>query len=217
MIRVLVQARRGRARAGLEALIRSRRGLVLLEAPPSGSLAGLVVDLAPDVVLLDAPDGDPMGALRGLEALPHPPAVVLLGGAGRVPSAAVLRAGVRAVLPLEATGAEIAAAIEAAAAGLVALRPESVGDLRRLGAPAGSIGRDAGSHAPDLDRQPLTARETEILGMIAEGLGNKLIAARLGISGHTVKFHVASIFAKLGAGSRTEAVTIGLRRGLILI
>lgn len=217
MIRVLVQARRGRARAGLEALIRSRHGLALLEAPPGGSLADRVVDLAPDVVLLDAPEGDPTGALRGLEALPHPPAVVLLAGAGRVPSAAVLRAGVRAVLPLEATGAEIAAAVEAAAAGLVALRPESVGDLRRLGAGAGTAGRDAASRASDLDRQPLTARETEILGMIAEGLGNKLIAARLGISGHTVKFHVASIFAKLGAGSRTEAVTIGLRRGLILI
>ena len=217
MIRVLVQARRGRAPAGLEALIRSRRGLVLLEAPPGGSLADHVIELAPDVVLLDAPEGDPVPALRGLAALPHPPPVVLLGGAGGVPSAAALRAGVRAALPLEATGVEIAAAVEAAAAGLVALRPESVGDLRRLGAAGSAATREASARAGDLGQQPLTARETEILGMIAEGLGNKLIAARLGISGHTVKFHVASIFAKLGAGSRTEAVTIGLRRGLILI
>ena len=65
--------------------------------------------------------------------------------------------------------------------------------------------------------QPLTARETEVLGMLADGLGNKIIAARLGISAHTAKFHVASIMAKLGAGSRTEAVTIGMRRGLVVI
>jgi DNA-binding NarL/FixJ family response regulator len=65
--------------------------------------------------------------------------------------------------------------------------------------------------------QPLTARESEVLGMLAEGLGNKAIAARLGISTHTAKFHVASILAKLGAGSRTEAVTIGMRRGLVAI
>ena len=65
--------------------------------------------------------------------------------------------------------------------------------------------------------QTLTAREMEVLGMLADGLGNKIIAARLGISAHTAKFHVASIMAKLGAGSRTEAVTIGMRRGLVVI
>ena len=53
--------------------------------------------------------------------------------------------------------------------------------------------------------------------MMAEGLGNKEIAARLAISEHTVKFHISSILAKLGAGTRTEAVTIGIRRGLIPI
>jgi NarL family two-component system response regulator YdfI len=65
--------------------------------------------------------------------------------------------------------------------------------------------------------QTLTSRETEVLGMIADGLGNKIIAARLGISTHTVKFHIASIFAKLEAGSRTEAVMIGIRQGLLMI
>jgi DNA-binding CsgD family transcriptional regulator len=64
---------------------------------------------------------------------------------------------------------------------------------------------------------PLTPREVEVLGMLAEGLGNKQIAARLGISEHTVKFHVASIFTKLHASSRTEAVTIGARAGVILL
>jgi DNA-binding CsgD family transcriptional regulator len=65
--------------------------------------------------------------------------------------------------------------------------------------------------------QPLTPREIEVLGMLAEGLGNKTIARRLGISEHTVKFHVGSILAKLDASSRTEAVTLGARRGLIML
>jgi DNA-binding CsgD family transcriptional regulator len=63
----------------------------------------------------------------------------------------------------------------------------------------------------------LTPREKEVLGMMAEGLGNKAIATRLGISPHTVKFHIASVFAKLDVESRTEAVTEGVRRGLVLI
>jgi DNA-binding NarL/FixJ family response regulator len=63
----------------------------------------------------------------------------------------------------------------------------------------------------------LTARELEVLRMMAEGAPNKIIAWRLGISEHTVKFHVASILSRLGASSRTEAVTIGIRRGLVLL
>src|SRR5262249_18354602 len=146
-------------------------------------------------------------ALRELSRLPHGPAVVVLARDPRralTPDA--LRAGVRAALPPEATAAEVTAAIEAAAAGLIALPAD---DLASVSGLAG--------HETDAALQPLTARETEVLGMIAEGLGNKIIAARLGISDHTVKFHIASIFTKLGAGSRTEAVTIGVRRGLILI
>jgi two-component system, NarL family, response regulator YdfI len=65
--------------------------------------------------------------------------------------------------------------------------------------------------------QPLTRREMEVLGMLAEGLANKNIAARLGISEHTVKTHVASILTKLDAFSRAEAVAIGARQGLILL
>jgi len=63
----------------------------------------------------------------------------------------------------------------------------------------------------------LTSREIEVLGMLAEGLANKNIAWRLGISEHTVKFHITSIFTKLNASSRAEAVAIGMRRGLILL
>jgi DNA-binding NarL/FixJ family response regulator len=65
--------------------------------------------------------------------------------------------------------------------------------------------------------EEITARETDVLRMLAEGRVNKDIAARLGISEHTVKFHISSILAKLGASTRTEAVTVGIRRGLIPI
>jgi len=65
--------------------------------------------------------------------------------------------------------------------------------------------------------EPLTRREREVLQMLASGLANKEIAARLAISDHTVKFHVASILGKLGASTRTEAVSVGIRRGLVLL
>src|SRR5207245_11423764 len=65
--------------------------------------------------------------------------------------------------------------------------------------------------------EEITSRETEVLRMLAQGLVNKEIAARLGISEHTVKFHISSILDKLGASTRTEAVTLGVRRGLIPI
>jgi DNA-binding NarL/FixJ family response regulator len=65
--------------------------------------------------------------------------------------------------------------------------------------------------------EPLTDRELQVLGLLAEGLSNKAIASRLGISDQTVKFHVASISGKLGAHNRTEAVRLGVRRGLIAL
>jgi DNA-binding NarL/FixJ family response regulator len=65
--------------------------------------------------------------------------------------------------------------------------------------------------------EPLTRREREVLQMLAAGLGNKEIASRLDISDHTAKFHVGSILGKLGAASRTEAVALGIRRGLVLL
>jgi two-component system, NarL family, response regulator YdfI len=74
---------------------------------------------------------------------------------------------------------------------------------------------------PDLEEaipvETLTARESEVLELLAEGLSNKAIAARLGISDQTVKFHVASIGGKLGAANRTEAVRLAVRRGLIAL
>lgn len=77
------------------------------------------------------------------------------------------------------------------------------------------VGQSGQKQMDDSIGEALTPREFEVLRMLADGLGNKEIANRLGISDHTAKFHVAQILAKLGAGSRTEAVAIGMRRGLV--
>lgn len=81
---------------------------------------------------------------------------------------------------------------------------------------AGALRHD-GELAPKPPGPPLTPRELEVLRLMADGASNKIIAHRLGISGHTVKFHVTSILSKLHAGSRTEAVTLGVRQGLVYL
>jgi len=142
-----------------------------------------------DVLLtLETPD------LEGLRA----PVVLILAGAETVDIRLALRNGVRSVLPVNATSLEIGAAIRAVAAGLTAFRPA---DLE---------GRPG-------EASQLSPRELEVLGMLADGLANKEIAWRLGISEHTVKFHVTSILTRLNAASRAEAVAIGMRNGWITI
>jgi len=128
----------------------------------------------------------------------------------------LLRSGVSAVLPNTATGEEILAAVEAALAGLIVLPRDALAIFEET-----QPTQEANHESTALDLEPLTEtltpRERQVLDMMAEGLGNKEIAWRLQISEHTAKFHVSSILAKLGASSRTEAVTQGLRRGLIMM
>jgi DNA-binding NarL/FixJ family response regulator len=101
-------------------------------------------------------------------------------------------------------------AVEAADAGYVLLHPTSA---RMLGS---AVSTRLAVDRPDTMEQ-LTAREREVLGLMSDGLGNKEIAVRLGISEHTVKFHASSILGKLSASTRTEAVSQGIRRGLIAV
>jgi len=101
-------------------------------------------------------------------------------------------------------------AVDAAASGLVVLDGPGLEMLLRAPSTV-SIGGAEGL------LEALTPREIEVLRLLAAGLGNKEIASRLRISDHTVKFHVASVMGKLGASSRTEAVTLGIRHGLVMI
>ena len=120
-----------------------------------------------------------------------------------------IQLGIRSVLPADVAPEQIISAINAVAKGLLVLQPGE-----QAIAAASSQSRNG---EPTELFEPLTPREKEVLQMLATGLGNKQIAARLKISEHTAKFHVASILGKLGASSRTEAVSLGLRRGLILL
>jgi DNA-binding NarL/FixJ family response regulator len=113
------------------------------------------------------------------------------------------------VLPDEVSADQLTAALQAAAAGLVVLHPADVSTAFQAAA-------SASQPLAELP-EPLTRREREVLQMLAAGLANKEIAARLNISDHTAKFHVAAILGKLGAATRAEAVAIGIRRGLVLL
>ena len=137
----------------------------------------------------------------------HGPPVVVL--AGQLPDEMPLERGIRAWLPLDCSAAELAGAILAAASDFSVMT--QVQARRWLRAPG------SGHDHEEFRIETLTPRELQVLRMLADGLGNKEIASQLGISDHTAKFHVAQILAKLNAGSRTEAVTIGIRRGLVPI
>jgi DNA-binding NarL/FixJ family response regulator len=212
VIRVFLVAASPLARAGLENLLAARRIEVASSVSNMDALSSLLVDVTVDAILIDF-SGEPFESLlesllgSGLASDFH--VVLLAEAASPGASAEALRAGISAVLPSDISPDQLAAALQAAASGLVVLHPTYF----RSAVPVVS----AASRPLDELAEPLTPRESEVLQMLASGLGNKEIAAKLGISEHTVKFHVASILGKLGATSRTEAVSLGIRRGLVLL
>ena len=198
-------------RAGLEALIKNAPLLKL-----AGSLQGTVAvaqyvaQLHPDVILLDLENENRESTVPALPRIPNSfPVVALIDEPSADWAAHALRSGVRAILPCDSSMDEILAAIQAAHAGLVLLDSAVTQTL------AARVPTLASQPTPTLDE--LTPREVEVLRMLAEGLGNREMASRLGISDHTVKFHISSILDKLGASTRTEAVTMGIRMGIILL
>jgi len=200
VIRLVIAAPTAVMRAGLEALVSS---------DPEIELAGSFPDLAsvdelrPNVVLAAVPFDELAPPHDG-----HAPPIVLVSDEAQPGwTLEAVRLGVRAVLARDASPGEVLAAVGAASHGMAAIDP---GELEAL---------LTASNAPTMAAEPsvLTPRELEVLRMMAEGAANKNIAWKLGISEHTVKFHVASILGKLHAATRTEAVAIGMRKGLILI
>ncbi len=193
MIRVFIASTSPIAKAGLEAILRSHSGMAV------------VVNAADaDVVLTETPPGEE-------EPWASAPVVVLTDDVRPEWIREALRSGVRAVVARQAGEAEILAAIEAVAAGLVAIEPQMMEPMLNASAPLAQRG------VAEPGTEPLTPREIEVLRMLAEGDANKAIAWKLGISEHTVKFHVSSIMSKLGAASRTEAVATGIRQGLVML
>ena len=137
---------------------------------------------------------------------PMAPTIVLIGDG----PAEGLGIALRGQLPADADPSLVVAAARLVARGMVVL-PEATLD-------PGTQPRDGDDDEPPADeRIQLTPREREVLELLAAGASNKIIARRLGVSVHTAKFHVASLFRKLGASGRLEAVGIGLRTGLLMV
>jgi two-component system, NarL family, response regulator YdfI len=212
VIRVFIVAASPLIRAGLQSMLAESHIDFAGSAVDFETISGQLVDVEPDVVLVEVAADTHEELLNALEdsEIAREYAVIVLSEQPRAEwTSKALRAGVRAVLPREVSPEQLRAALEAAAAGLVVVHPSEVSAV--LPAPAA-----LSSPVRELP-EPLTPREREVLQMISAGLGNKEIAGRLSISEHTVKFHVASILGKLGASTRTEAVSIGIRHGLVLL
>ena len=198
-LRVLVVAAFPAVRAGLATLLTSDRQLEPIategvELADAGS--------APSVIVVDYSSGEPEEILSIAEAFPGTALVMI--GADLATDGPGLSGAPVAYLPSDVDATALTAAVRAAAAGLIVLDPTV----------AGATGVHTHARYSE-NAETLTAREREVLLLVAEGLPNKAIARELGISEHTAKFHVGSLLGKLGAASRTEAVTLATRRGIL--
>ncbi len=192
------------ARAGLAALLAAEPGCSIVgQAPGDDALEALLDATAADVVIWDL-GRDPADALARLALLDRAEPVLALLADVEV-AADALAAGAHGVVPRGAAPTVVVAAARAVADGLIAIHPS-----------CGAFIPAKPEESPSM-AEPLSERETEVLSLVAEGLANKEIAARLGISEHTVRFHVRALLAKLGTQNRTEAVVRALRLGLITL
>lgn len=193
---VLIAAGTPALRAGLAVLLAQDTSIGICDDPDCADSAW------PDVLIADV-DSLADEALAVLaERFPDTPVLIISSEpAGSYPELFPEPGG---VVSSDIDGPTLAAAIAAVAHGLVVASPGFIAERHHQSALSGES---------DL----LTPREREVLQLLAEGLPNKAIARRLGISEHTAKFHVGSLFGKLGASSRAEAVTLATRRGLLVI
>jgi DNA-binding NarL/FixJ family response regulator len=205
-LRVLVVGDDPLARAGLVwAIGRAAPAWSIADAAGDDGLGGRISLFGPDVIVWDA-GNDPGRALgRVADAADPPAASVVLVPEGTAFDE-VVAAGARGAALRRTEGALLVALVRAVAAGLWAVDPAL--------APEPAAPRPGAAAAP---AERLTPREGEVLALLADGLSNKQIGVQLGISDHTVKFHVNSILDKLGAETRTEAVVRAARLGLVAI
>jgi len=212
VIRAFIVATSPLVRAGLQDILAAQGVDVTGSVSSVELLADHFVEREAELVVIDA-SGEPfesiLGSIKQLELTSEAAVVILVDDPAPGWLAEAVRAGIGAILPTGASPEQLVAAMQAATAGLVVVHRGAM----ELTFPAGG---PASRPFAELV-EPLTPREREVLQMLASGLGNKEIAMRLTISEHTVKFHVASILGKLGAASRTEAVALGIRHGLVLL
>ena len=218
-LRIVIADDQASVREGLVLLLGGLPGIDVVGAAADGEQAlGLVSEHQPDAILLDLhmPVLDGIGATRRLTAEHPGVAVVILTTYADDESVLdALRAGARSYLTKDADRADIAAALRAAAGGLSVLDPKVQAALlaaatAAVPAPAPAAAPAGPGPLPD----GLTQREAEILTLIAEGLTNPEICARLFLSNHTVKTHISRIFAKTGSRDRVAAIGYARRHNL---
>ena len=202
LLRVLVVCRDRLSRAGLAAVLDQQSGLTVVGQVFGDDNTLLPLDIyVPDVIVWDV-SWETSNAVNSLGLLPEDaPPVLALAVTGDQASQA-RAAGVQAFLSRNASPEALAAAIVALSHGLHVTDPALAGVPPQANPETGSSSL-------------LTPREQDVLKLLAEGLPNKGVASRLEVSEHTVKFHVNSIMGKLNAQSRTEAVTLATRLGLL--
>lgn len=213
-MRVFLIAESMRRREMLEARLSTRGVQIAGVASDIASADEELLDGDADVLLVDGARESAeeiFEKLREKELLAEVPVMLLAEQASGPWSAQAVRAGLRGILPANVGADLLVAGLAAVGQGLVVLHPE------QMAAVATGAGVSSEDEVSSETLEALTSREKEVLRMLASGLGNKQIAAELRISEHTVKFHVASVFGKLGVSTRAEAVAIGMRRGLILL
>lgn len=210
MIRVFIIASAPTMQVGLRSILTTEEMQVVGEA---STTAEFITRLAEIDVVVMADEELLEGLQRAVTERRVPALVVLSRNNNRLLSILnTLSPHGWGVVPPDASTAQLQATVSATAQGLIVLstpQAEYMLEQHRV-----IEFNDIDAHVPD---EALTAREREVLGLVSQGLPNKLIARRLQISEHTVKFHISSIYAKLGATSRTDAVSRGVRRGLITL
>ncbi|MFL6075038.1 MAG: response regulator [Mycobacteriales bacterium] len=203
-------------RTGLRMILQSGRCEVVGEASDGTEALALAAELRPDVVLMDIrmPGMDGVAATRELVAR-DPAARVLMLTTFDLDELVVeaLRAGAKGFLPKDVPADDLLTGVRAVAAGDTIVAPKLLGRLlgRFLSQPEPVSARTGGV---DTFRN-LTARETDVLRLMATGMSNTEIAAALGVAETTVKTHVGGILAKLGARDRVQAVVLAYQHGLV--
>ncbi len=211
-IRVAILATGAISRSGLAATLASSAEIAVVGTAKDLAETITVVDRTlPDVILMDL--GNLLSTSLWESALfqqlqERSIPLVIIDRFERLDLAGAVRAGVRGMLTDTSTEMALVAAVSAVAVGLTVFEPQTI-DLCLRDSIASSERDPSDTH--------LTPREIEVLVRLGSGLGNKAIARGLQISEHTVKFHISSIFQKLAVSTRTEAVAVGIRRGLILL